>query len=157
MLPCVSLPQASAVLSSWRYLVLRCSAPHFADAKGHMTATSSVWALVHAALLHLSRFTVSALQVWIPRGAGKIWAGNKQERLWWLSSVMYCTLPRVQYLTPSSPVWWLKNSAKKKGGCELSQATLDKLEEKHIYFLSKNEAMSHNSLKVRYSGKEVTF
>lgn len=72
LLPCVSLPWASAVLSTGNYLVLRCCVRHFADAKGHMNATSSVWpwSMQHCSISLVSLYLHYGFES--PRGASEI-------------------------------------------------------------------------------------
>ena len=80
------------------------------------------------ALLRLSRFTVSALQVWLPRGAGKIWNGNKQGRRWWCS-VPHGRINFVLACLDSQKLFW-------KEGCKLGQSTLRDLGVKKTCFFS---------------------
>lgn len=93
----------------------RCLVPHFANVKGHITATLSGWAMVHAALLHLSHFTVSALVDGFnpPENPEKSGLEINKQASGGLA-VMYSTVPCAQYLQYSFPVWWQSQTSMNK-------------------------------------------
>lgn len=72
LLPCVSLPWASAVITTGNYLVLGYCVRHFADAKGHMAAASSVWprSMQYCSISLVSLYLHYRFES--PRGAGEI-------------------------------------------------------------------------------------